>query len=270
MSVIEIEYQDYVRNVRSSSTLAPVLAARLHKAAPEDLTPVQKKALKLVLTSADEVTSTQSERDRMAPGKLRPVLDAFSNDWTAFFEALAAKARVPSRVSDVGKRAAAIETSLFPDGVSFTQLPAESAWSEGKRRIGRIDEERLTGEVGELVGTEFLTAARQSTAALADAIGTGAAPRSTPSSTGLFDALAKFGRAVGRYGRLLAADCDEEEPASVDRFLRAVAPIDVHRSTMRGGGGGQDDTSEPPAPQAPATNGMPSTQPFIQTEEPHA
>jgi hypothetical protein len=254
---IEIEYQNYVRNVRSSSTLAPVLAARLVKAAPVDLTTVQKKALRFVVECADEIAATQSERDRMGPGKLRPVLDAYTNDWTAFYQALAAKARVPSRVSDVGHRAQKLEESLFPDGVSFTKLPAESAWSEGKRRITRIDDEELAREIADLIGEEFVTAARDSTSTLADAIGTGAADHTTPSSTGVSERLLKFGRAVGRYGRLLVGDCDEDDPASVERFLKAMAPIDVHRAAMRAGG--TDAGDEPPAPTEeptpPTTNG---------------
>jgi hypothetical protein len=261
--IFEVQFPDYVRNVRANGPSALVLWARLQKVAPKDITTDEKRALKILGQRAKEVREVQSERDRQSPAKLRPVLNSYVNGWSGLYEGLSAKARVPAVVSDAGLRAQAINDSLFPDGVSFTQLPAPSAWSEGERRLERLDAEGLESRIIELVGADLLSTVRVSTAALADAIGTGEADRITPSSTGLIEALARFGRAVSRYGRWLAANCDEEDPASVDRFMRAVAPIDAHRAAM-GRSSGSDtttpdttDTSEPTTAPPPASGSDP-------------
>ncbi len=233
MFTIDVQFQDYVRGVRSSGPGAVVLAERLKKEAPRDLKADEKAALAFVDHCAEGVRLVQAGRDRVSPGKLRPVLAVFMNDWTAFYEALGAKARVSLHVSDVGPKALALSTSLFPDGVSFTQLPARLAWAEGFRRLERVQVEKLEKEIAGLIGPEFLAGAEASTGALGDAIGTGEAPHPGSGSTALSEALGTFGRAVGTYARVLAAHCDESNSDSVQRFLSAVAPLDEHRAIMR-------------------------------------
>ncbi len=239
----EVEFADYVRGVRTSGPAVAVLDARLDKAQPPDITAAEKKALKLVHQRAEEVAVVQAARDRLAPGRLRPLLLAFANDWSGVYEALGAKTRVPKEISDVGERAEKVQVSLFPDGVSFTQLDAETAWSEGSRRLQRIDDEELEQELDALIGKEFVLAARKGTGALGAAIGTTDGAAESPSSSALQEAITRFGKAVGNYGRVLSASCDEDDEASVQRFLKAVSPLDMHRAMMRSSA--SDTTSAP-------------------------
>jgi hypothetical protein len=239
-TMMDVQFQDYVRGVRSSGSGASVLAERLKKEAPQGMRPDEKAALAFVLDCAEVVRRVLADRDRLSPGKLRPVLTPYANDWSGLYEALTAKTRISPHISDVGPRATAVVTSLFPDGVSFLLLPARAAWSEGWRRLERMDTEKLKKEIDDLVGPEFLTCVETSTAALADAIGTGESASKGSSSAALQEALGTFGRSVGAYGRVLAAHCDESDAASVKRFLDAVAPMDEHRAIMRASGGGND------------------------------
>ncbi len=268
MTTIDVQFSEYVRNVRSGALQASVLATRLQKAAPIDITNDEKKALKVVVLRAGEVSLVQSARDRLAPGKVRPVLLEYTSDWSAFLDALLAKARVPAHVSDGGARAREIATSLFPDGITFTQLDAESAWSEGNRRLERIAQEKLGDTIDELIGADFLKAAEKGTSALADAIGTGEADQATPSTTALIESLARFGKAVGAYGRLLAAHTDEDDPASVQRFLHAVAPIDAHRANMRSGPSAPAPADVPVVPDAPVVTTPATTTTSVGTPAP--
>ncbi len=244
----EVEFADYVRGVRASGPSVAVLDARLEKAQPPDITTAEKKALKLVHDRAADVAAVQAARDRLAPGRLRPVLLSFLNDWTGLYDALSAKVRLPRTISDVGDRAETMRASLFPDGVSFTLLDAESAWSEGSRRLQRIDDEDLQSELVALVGKEFVMAVRSGTDALGAAIGTNDGGTEAPSSSALQEAIARFGKAVGNYGRVLAASCDEDDEESVQRFLKAVGPMDVHRAGMRSGASDHADPTPAPVP----------------------
>ncbi len=233
MSMSDVQFQDYARGVRSSGPGALLLTERLKKEAPRDLKADEKAALAFVEQCSAEVSTVLADRDRLAPGALRSVLAPYANDWGALHDALEAKARLSSQISDVGPRATAITTSLFPDGKSFLVLPARVAWVEGFRRLKRIQAEKLQKEIDGLIGPEFLAAVNQSTDALANAIGTGEGAHPGSGSTALSDALVTFGRAVGAYARLLAAHCDESDPDSVQRFLSAVAPMDEHRAITR-------------------------------------
>lgn len=241
----EIIFENYVGNVRANSQTAAVLAARLEKAAPEDLTPEERKALRAVLAIARDVQRVQSDRDRLAPGKLRPVLDSFVNDWSALYEAMSALGRLSGNVTKNGPIASRLVATLFPDGVSFTKLPADRAWSEGDRRLDRIAQDELGEPIEGLVGPHFLQGVKRSTEALANAIGTGKDSVPVSSPTALAEALAQFGRAVGAYGRVLVACVDESSDASVARFARAVAPIDQHRAAMTGRSKSDDEPIDP-------------------------
>jgi hypothetical protein len=195
---IDVSFADYVRGVRTSAQGAVVLSARLEWAAPADITPDEKKALRAVKARAAEVQEVLGDRDRLAPGKMRPLLVAFANDWSALYDALTAKSRLPSHVSNRGPEAAMLSMSLFPDGASFTQLDAETAWVEGQRRIVRIHDEQLTPKIEALVGDGFIEAVKNSTGILGNALGTGRQKRTIPSTTALQEALVRFGKAVAR------------------------------------------------------------------------
>lgn len=90
-----------------------------------------------------------------------------------------------------------------------------------------------------VVGADIVALLRSTTDALAEAIGAGGKRRaSVPGTTALQEALSRFARKVGAYGRLLAAKVDEDDEQSIRRFFDAVAPIDAYRASARGWRGG--------------------------------
>lgn len=261
MSTFEILFPDYVRNVRCNAYSTSVLRARLEHAAPKDLTPIERKALRPVIQAADDVAAVQAERDRLSSGKLRPLLTTFITAWSAMYDALSAAARVTPPTGDEPPREQVILGSLFPDGIAFTQLDAESAWAEGNRRLERTHDEGLEEPLVEIIGKKFVAAVKKATGALAEAIGTGRSARNKPIAGGLQESLTRFGRAVGAYGRALAADCDESDPAQVERFLHAMAPVDQHRANVRAHSSAGDvtapDTTDVAANDAPTSASPP-------------
>ncbi|UJR81153.1 hypothetical protein [Sandaracinus amylolyticus] len=246
-SPIEIDYRAYASNIRVTAESAMPLARRLQKALPDDATPLQTRYCREVVAAAELVQQVKSERDRLAPEKLRPIKLLFQNDWGALHDTLSGTSRV--RVGNRGARAAKLLQTLFTDGLVFTLLEADEAWSEAKRRLDRIEAESLADELTEIVGAEFLDGVKLGTRELAEAIGVGRGTRELASPNGLQAALAEFGRAVGQYMRALLADVDERDPATVQRFAKAVGAVDQYRSTpMRA------PTSETP----PARDGAPA------------
>jgi hypothetical protein len=253
VATIDIAFSDYVRNVRCSAQTTAVLAARLQKAAPHDISAELRAALRAIAVRAADVAEVQSERDRLGPARVRPLLSAYDNGWSALHEALVAAARIPAVVSNRGQRSRAILESVFPDGISFVVLDAEAAWAEGKRRVDRLRDEGFEATLAELIGSDFVATVDTVTKDLADAIGTGSRPHVVLNTSALQEALWRFGRAVGNYGRLMAATCDQESAASVERFLRAMAPIDAHRNAARSGGDHEADRDDAAPPMSPTS-----------------
>jgi hypothetical protein len=247
--VYAIDFGTYVRPARASVRSAAVLAARLAKAAPADVTDDERAALDAVVARAEEVRAAHSERDRLRPVKTRPLLDAHNEAWTATYDALGALMRC--RGSERGRRAGALRAVLFPDGIAFLRLSASSVWSESRRHLRRIEDESLGVELDALIGPEFLAQAKACTERLADAVGVSRGAPAVPNPSAITDALARFGRAVGAYARMMAAKVDETDERSAHRFLSALAPIDEHRAhARRRGARGEEKIAAPQADRA--------------------
>jgi hypothetical protein len=73
--------------------------------------------------------------------------------------------------------------------------------------------------------------------------------RASPSSTALAEALGRFSRGIGAYCRLVIAETDEDDEKSIAPFMSAMAPIDAHRGSSRGGTG-EDGVDVPSSPSA--------------------
>lgn len=120
--------------------------------------------------------------------------------------------------------------------------------------MDRVEEARLVDEIADLTGPDFIRAARRGTDSLGDVFGVGDEARPVPSSTALQIQLREFSAAVAAYTRALAAAVDVDDDASLQRFVRAVAPIDQYREESRVRDGSDDEsvTSAPAAPSADA------------------
>lgn len=253
---IPIDLRNYIQGISIPGRRAKLAAQKLTQSAPPDMDEAERSALGVVQQVGSEVSEVLSERDRISPARLKPLLLALSAHWTALFSILEALTTIPARLGDRGERAAALSRSLFPAGVSFARSEAPDAWAEAQRRIDRIVNEKLRDALVGLVGADVLAAAEDATRTLGEAIGAVGAPRAVPSRNALREKRLKFSRAVAAYCRVLSAKLDEADDASVDRFRRAVAPIDELRSlrSTRTDLDEVEDTEVPPAPPAPVVS----------------
>ena len=75
---------------------------------------------------------------------------------------------------------------------------------------------------------------RTATEKLGNAIGAGTEQRDIPSKTALAEQVGEFARAVAAYARVASARVDEKNGESVQRFLKAMAPLDGYRASRKG------------------------------------
>jgi hypothetical protein len=73
--------------------------------------------------------------------------------------------------------------------------------------------------------------------------------------------VARFSRLVGIYCRVLGSKVDEADPASVERFRKAVAPLIEYRASRRGKD--EEDEVAPVLGDPNAPPGHPNSSPFM-------
>jgi hypothetical protein len=251
MSII---YSGYVDAMRIGAERAQPFARELVHAAPLDLQIGERKALEIVVEYADEIDDVLNDRERGSNVRVRPFIQSCINTWGGSSDGLLAIARIPADVSDRGPRAADLHARLFPEGSSWLKSEAEVLWSRANRLLARIEEEKLEREIEALLGRDVHDAMVTVTQALGEAIGVGRKPRAVTSGPSLAEKTQGLSRAVGAYCRQLAANVDESDPESVERFRKAVAPIDAYRSRASATVEEEEEepvTPEPEAPEAP-------------------
>ena len=257
-----------IAETRFNSVTSVMTIDRLVRCAPVDLTADEKKALKAMVAARNVVEGVREERATWQPAKLRPVIARNATAWGGLSNVLAAKAGLsPEIAGDKPARAQALRDALFPDGgVPQLKLDADTSYLESRERIERIDREKLAHEVSAIAGSEHLDDVRASTEALGEAIGVGSSARVTLNSTAMQDALRHASHAVGLYGRQLLAKLDENDDASVKRFVDALAPLADHKATLARGpvaddSGAPTDGATPTTPTEPAAPVTPVTSP---------
>jgi hypothetical protein len=237
------------------------LVGQLERSAPPDLTPEQRRRLQLAKERADACDDVLKARERVAPAAVRSARNYVASSWATLANMLQALSSLPHEVSPHGEEAKRIAESLFSDGVSFAQLDSQEAWSQSKRKLERIVEEGYEPRIEALGQQVFLLNVRRAVTQLGDATGCAGGPaagEAEPSARALVEARTRFRAALSGYTRSLAVDVDETDPATVERFLQAVAPIDDIRAAARNGAEGEepidtdiDSEDEEPEPLDP-------------------
>ncbi|UJR85252.1 Hypothetical protein I5071_73320 [Sandaracinus amylolyticus] len=260
-------YGPYTDGIRVQARIAMALARELRNARPRNVREKEREALEAILEQAQVIDDIiKTEKDVQT---IREQFIAFGQCWGGMHDALVAKTRLPAGVTASSATATRILEKAFPEGIAFIRFEAPAAWGEGNRRLQHIVELKLDREIDACVGVDYFTAARDATAALGEAIGTGERPRVRSSRPSKKDALFVFSRAISKYARLLSAEVDETDAESIERFQKAVAPIDTYRSTRTAREEEDEEQEEQPAtPVAPIpTPGPIGDGPFVDDRE---
>jgi hypothetical protein len=253
-----VEFASYVESPRFSATLCATVARQLLNSMAEGASAEERTAMDAVIAASEAVVAVITERERAGVGKVRPSMLAFTNAWSGVSEVLGGFGRAEGPVGD---EARTLSETLFVDGVAFVQLEAGAAWSEGRRRVARIDAEGLAPRLEALIGTVLLTQMRTATEKLGNAIGAGTELRDVPSRTALAEAVDEFGTAVAAYARVAAAKVDVRDAESVQRFKKAMTPLDEYRASRKGHA--DDDDVVDTTSTVPVAPGLPGGSPFV-------
>ena len=190
--------------------------------------------------------------------------------WSAVKDSVGAIATIPSELGNEGQEAQYINTRLFPEGPPFNQLDAVAVWSQSKELLERLEEEGLAARVNALINPKLLASVTRAYGQLGEAIGVVGEIITAPPSRGLVEANARFSYAVGSYARALSVSVTLDDPATLQRFLGALAPIDAMRVTnaaeeeededdLEGGDPGVEkkEATPVPMPAGPVNGGGP-------------
>lgn len=224
----KINVQPYVRAPLLSAWKAIVLCLRLLLAAPADLSARTRAALEMVRTTCVELQTAARQRLKLSPESLRRFDAPLDSGWVGLRMALEAVARLTG--TPEADRATILLARMLPNGTNFVQFAYERQWTESENHLIRIDEERLEAEVVALVGPLFLPFIRSAHAAFGEALGLGSTPISVADTTAVGVAVDQVSFAIAEYGRMMVGELDRNDPASVERFKKAMAPIDAYRA----------------------------------------
>lgn len=243
----------YTSNARFNSRHCTALAMQLQRAAPARLSGDQASTLALISTRAGEVDQVRKARSRSAPSAQRVPRAKLVSAWTAVKEGLGAVATIPPELGPEGQEAQGVTVRLFPEGTSFQHLDAVAVWSQSKELLERLEEEGLSARVNALIHPRLLAAVTRAYEQLAQAIGVVGAVITAPPPRALAEANKRFAYAVSSYARALSVSVTLEDPASLQRFLDALAPVDAMRvsGVVEEGEDDKDDEGADPQPGEP-------------------
>jgi hypothetical protein len=248
----------YVRapviDVGSGIALGIALLSALPKEAPADVKKSAQKLRKSVITLQG---AWEKAGDPIGLRDKRPADQATDNAWSCLHGRLSNYAYLPAAHHPKAARAQAIIDQLFPDGLTFLQLPYATEWAESEKRIARIDKTNLVNDIDVIAGAEFLDEVRRAHAEYGQALGITKAPKSEAPES-LAEPLRALAKAIAQYALKLAGLAGDSDDAL--RMARAaLRPIDEHRATTakRAASGDKGDKAEPsgeaPPPATPST-----------------
>lgn len=205
-------------------------ALLLARAAPRDLSPLERARLDGVSRAAREVQDVVDARSAAGTGRVRPRLDALARAWACGSTLLDGYARLEG---PRGARAAALQSVLLRGGLSFLSGSADAVWFEADRRLARLRSESSRDELIAIIGDDATAWIERATSELGDVIGCGCRPAPAKDAGLLARTIRELQRAIVAYARAVGSTVSTDDPASVERFRRAMAPLDDFRFARR-------------------------------------
>jgi hypothetical protein len=159
----------YMSPVRFNSRHCALVARLLVADAPSELTADQRRALDRVMARAEAVDAVRKERQRVSAPALREPRNAMITAWSSLYGALQAVAAVPGSLSPAPAEAAALASTLFPNGIRLALVDAAGLWSLSRMLLERMAEEGLRPRLAAIVNPVNLLAVDAAFAAAGEA-----------------------------------------------------------------------------------------------------
>jgi hypothetical protein len=223
---VDIPFHRYDRMPQLRAELCMALVLTLSEARPGDMTAAEQAALDALFAAGTAVERILDERDRARSRRVRPRLDAFIAAWTCCSDVLDAYARLDVPFT---ARARALRELGFTQRHTLLSCPAPELVGEAMRRYRRVTTESSRDELVAVVGEDLVRLVETTMKALADVLGCGDVPKVAAEAGVLARRIRDVQAAVVAYARALGGSVALGDAASVERFRRAVAPIDELR-----------------------------------------
>ncbi len=208
-------------NAGGYHALALSMISAAHRAG--SLPPVLQDRLGKVEASASLVDNILAQRIQEPSEAERAAADDdLDRSWSAFRDFVASRARLPD--SPKTRLAVEVQDSLFSEGLSFIQSPYREEWTQSRRRIVRIRNEKLDEKIREIGGEDFLTAVESAHDRFSRVLGITDVVAKPPDPVRVREPLDALASALRSYILNVAAHSEESEEAALlaDTLLRPL------------------------------------------------
>ncbi|MEM9463117.1 MAG: hypothetical protein AAGF11_53740 [Myxococcota bacterium] len=139
------------------------------------------------------------------------------------------------RDSESSRRARELLALLYPRGLRFTRAAFAVQNAQMQRMLTEMNEPATAASLAELVGAPFITAFEQDARDYADMLK--AMGRAVERKVDQRSVVTALRRAIVQHASRAVGELDDDDPKSVERVRRLLAPIDNFRARAGRGGG---------------------------------
>jgi hypothetical protein len=246
----------YVRRPIADVATAVGLTARLLRLVPSGAGAEVKRRARELRSATSALQKAWAQVIEARPEDRRPADLEVDHAWGGVHARLEAYGNLPAAAFPRAARAGEILELLFPDGMTFLQLPYEAEWAESEKRLRRIAERRLEPELVELCGQDFVAYLKSAHEQYGRILGTTAPRLPAETAPTMAEPLRRVTQAISRYALQVAATVDETRPETVRAARAALSPLDEHRARSAASAAGpaaSDPAGGEPGAPSPVT-----------------
>lgn len=158
--------------------------------------------------------------------------------WNALFDWLNGFSKLPSSMPQAAEGHALL-AELYPDGLSFTQLPYELEWGQSELRLDLIAEAKLGDRLRALGGQPFIDALAEAHRLYGSLLGLSSHPAPTVAASSLRPVLERFASALRNYALKVTALVEVDEPSTAALAKALLEPLFSWKSSTLGRSAGE-------------------------------
>ena len=153
--------------------------------------------------------------------------------WSALFDWLTGFSKLPESMPQSAEARALLD-EIYPDGLSFIQLPYELEWGQSELRLDLIAEAKMGDRLRALGGHPFLEALAGAHRLYGSLLGLASHPAPTAAASTLRPVLERFASALRNYALKVIALVEVEEPATAALAKALLEPLFSWKSSTLG------------------------------------
>jgi hypothetical protein len=226
--------EDLVQLPKLTVSAAIALGQALSAAAGaiEPLPAAIKKTLGRLRKTHSSLLTAAGERLATASGDDSPVVREADRDidaaWSATMDWATGWSKLPGKANEANAASAkTLLSTVFSDGLKFTQLKVQLEWAESQTRIDLITQKNLEPIFAELGGTEFWNTIKAAHKVYGEVLGMTKPKAAEADVKQVGTALDEFHLSLRKYVVSVTASVDDEEEHTITRANALLLPLAV-------------------------------------------